>query len=152
VSAGRRPRKPPGRTLNDELSEALGRDVVKIEALPIAAGQSAHLVLERSNSPWRQGVRFVTEGVLRVAGIEAPQLDIWTDTAPPAVDIECVGTDGLLRFYNIWQSGRRPGVESRSATSGMLIEVFGDGWRRYLCNDIGVEPDFEKLVFRISID
>jgi hypothetical protein len=95
-----------------------GREVVKIEALLIAAGQSAHLVLEGSDSPWRQGVRFVTEGVLRVAGVEAPQLDIWTDTAPPSVEISCVETDGLLRFYNIWQSGRRPGVESRSATSG----------------------------------
>jgi hypothetical protein len=152
MSGGRRPAKPPGRTLNDELSEAVGRDVVKIEALPIAVGQSAHLVLEGSDSPWRQGVRLVTDGVLRVAGVEGPQLDIWTDTAPPAVEISCVETDGLLRFYNVWQSGRRPGVESRSATSGMLVEDLGDGWRRYSCNDIGVEPDFEKLVFRISID
>lgn len=153
MSAGRQPtRKPPGRTRNDELSEAMGRDVVKIEALPIAVGQSARLVLEGSESPWRQGVRFVTDGVLRVAGVEAPQLDIWTDTAPPTVDVECVETDGLLRFYNIWQSGRRPGVESRSATSGMLVEDLGDGWRRYSCNDIGVEPNFEKLVFRVAIE
>jgi hypothetical protein len=151
MSEGRRPTKPPRRTLNDELSEAFGRDVVKIEALPIAAGQSAHLVLEGSASSWRQGVRFVTEGVLRVAGVEAPQLDIWTDTAPPTVEVSCLKTDGLLRFYNIWQSGRRPGVESRSATSGMLVEDLGDGWRRYSCNDIGLEPDFEKLVFRIAI-
>lgn len=129
----------------------MGREVVKIEALPIAAGQSAHLVLEGSESPWRQGVRFVTEGLLRVAGVEAPQLDIWMDTAPPSVEISCVETDGLLRFYNIWQSGRRPGVESRSATSGMLVENLDDGWRRYACNDIGVEPDFGRLVFRLAI-
>lgn len=152
MRVGRRSRKPPGRTLNGELSEALGRDVVKVEALPIAAGQSAHLVLERSNSPWRQGVRFVTDGVLRVVGVEAPQLDIWTDTAPPGVDIECVDTDGLLRFYNVWQSGRRSGIESRSDTSGMLVEGLADGWYRYSCNDIGIEPDFKKLVFRISIE
>jgi hypothetical protein len=97
-------------------------------------------------------VRFVTDGVLRVAGVEAPQLDIWTDTAPSAVEVECVATDGLLRFYNIWQSGRRPGVESRSATSGMLVENLGDGWRRYSCNDIALQPDFEQLIFRIVID
>jgi hypothetical protein len=96
----------------------MGREVAKIEALPIAGGQSAHLVLEGSDSPWRQGVRFVTDGVLRVAGVDAPQLDLWTDTAPPAVDVECVETDGLLRFYNIWPSGRRPGVESRSRRRG----------------------------------
>jgi hypothetical protein len=138
--------------LNAELSEAIGRDVVKIEALPIDAGQSAHLVLEGSDSPWRQGVRFVTDGMLRVADVEAPQLDIWTDTAPSVVEVECVETDGFLRFYNIWQSGRRPGVESRSATSGMLAEELVDGWRRYSCTDIGLEPDFERIVFRIAID
>jgi hypothetical protein len=145
-------RKPPAGKLNDELSETMGRDVVTIEALPIAVDQSVHVVLEGSGSPWRQGVRFVTDGVLRVAGVEAPQLDIWTDTAPPAVVVECVQTDGLLRFYNIWQSGRRPGVESRSATSGMLVEDLGDGWRRYSCNDVGVEPAFDKLVFRITVE
>src|SRR5262245_21669862 len=102
----------PGRMLNDQLSDVVGRDVVKIEALPIAAGQSIHLVLENSNSVWRQGVRFVTDGVLRVAGVDAPQLDIWIDTAPPEVWISCVETDGLVRFYNVWESGRRPGVES----------------------------------------
>ena len=138
--------------LDDELGKVVGREVVKIEALPIVAGQSVHLVLEGSDSPWRQGVRFVTEGVLGVAGVEAPQLDIWTDTAPPEVQISCVETDGLLRFYNVWQSGRRPGVESRSATSGMLAEDLGDGWRRYACSDIGLELDFMKLVFRISIE
>jgi hypothetical protein len=122
-----------------------------IAALPVAAGKSAHVVLERSDSRWRQGVRLVTDGVLRVAGLEAPQLDLWIDTAPPAVEVECVQTDGLLRFYNIWQSGRHPGVESRSATSGMVVEDLDDGWRRYSCSDIGANPDFEKLVFRIAI-
>jgi hypothetical protein len=129
----------------------MDREVLKIEALPIAVGEVVHLVLEASDSLWRQGVRLLTDGVLSVAGVEAPQLDIWKDSAPPTVEISCVETDGLLRFYNIWQSGRRPGVESRSATSGMLLEDLGDGWRRYSCNDIGVDPDFKKLTFRILI-
>jgi hypothetical protein len=33
----------------------------------------------------------------------------------------------------------------------MLVEDLDDGWRRYSCNDIGVDPDFEKLIFRVSI-
>jgi len=73
------------------------------------------------------------------------------DTAPPAVEIACLETDGLIRIYNIWQSGRRPGVESQSQTSGMLVDLLPDGSRRYRCNDIGFDPDFSKLVFRISI-
>jgi hypothetical protein len=144
-------RKLPGRTLNQELSESVGREVVKIEALPVSDGQPIRLLIESCSSTWRQGVRFVTAGLLSVNGVKAPQLDLWIDTAPPSVEILCEQTDGLVRFYNIWQSGRRPGVESRSATSGMVVEVLDDGWRRYSCNDIGFDPEFTKLVFRVRI-
>jgi hypothetical protein len=89
--------------------------------------------------------------VLSANGVEAPQLDLWQDTAPPVVEVRCESTDGLLRLYNIWQSGRGPGVESRSATSGMLVEVLEDGSRRYRCHDIGFDPDFDKLILRVSI-
>jgi hypothetical protein len=141
----------PGRTLNDTLSAQLGPEVVKLEALPIAAGQVVHVAFEATSSPWRQGVRVATEGALTANDVTAAQLDLWTDTAPPAVEIMCEATDGLIRIYNIWQSGRRPGVESQSHTSGMLIDLLPDGSRRYRCNDIGFDPDFSKLVFRISI-
>lgn len=82
---------------------------------------------------------------------ERPELDLWPDTAPSVVEIMCESTDGFVRIYNIWQSGRRPGVESRSHTSGMVVDLLPDGSRRYRCNDIGFDPDFSKLVFRISI-
>jgi hypothetical protein len=83
--------------------------------------------------------------------VSAPQLDLWSDTAPSVVEIMCESTDGLVRIYSIWQSGRRPGVESRTQTSGMVVDLLSDGSRRYRCNDIGFDPDFSKLVFRISI-
>jgi hypothetical protein len=144
-------RRAPGRTLNATLSAELGREVVKIEALPIAAGQVVRLAFEGGDSPWRQGVRVATEGALVAYDVEGPQLDFWSDTAPPLVDIACKSTDGLVRIYNIWHSGRRPGVESQSHTSGMIVDLLPDGSRRYRCNDIGFNPDFSKLQFSISI-
>ena len=125
--------------------------MVKLDVLPISDGQLIRLTFESGASPWRQGVRVATEGTLLANDVTAPQLDLWRDTAPPAVEIACEASDGLLRIYNIWQSGRRPGVESQSHTSGMLVEDLPDGSRRYKCNDIGFNPDFSKLVFRISI-
>jgi hypothetical protein len=59
--------------------------------------------------------------------------------------------DALLRVYNVWDSGRGRSRESQSATSGMAVEELEDGSRRYSCNDIGLDPDFSKLVFRLSI-
>jgi hypothetical protein len=145
------PRSLPGRTLNDTLSAAVGREVVKVDALPVIDGQLVRVTFEGGESPWRQGVRVATKGSLNVDGVSGPQLDLWPDTAPPTVEIVCESTDGLVRIYNIWQSGRRPGVESRSETSGMLVEALPDGSSRYRCNDIGFDPDFTKIVFRVSV-
>jgi hypothetical protein len=145
-----RRRSLPGRTLNQTLSAELGREVVKVEALPIVPGQIVRLAFEGGESPWRQGVRLATEAALIANDVSAPQLDLWPDTAPSLVEITCESTDGLIRIYNIWQSGRRPGVESQSHTSGMIVEALPDGSRRYRCNDIGFNPDFSKLVFSIS--
>jgi hypothetical protein len=141
----------PDRRLSD-LSDPRGRPVVKIEALPLHPGQVVRLVFEQVNSSWRQGVWLGTDGSLSAAGSASPQLVIWTDTAPPDVEIGCDASDGLLRFYNVWDSGRGRHRESLSATSGMAVEEIGDGWRRYSCNDIGAEPNFDKLVFRISVE
>jgi hypothetical protein len=145
-------RSLPGRTLSRSLVDPRGREVVKIEALEIDPGQTITLSFEQVRSPWRQGVWVATEGVLRIADSAAAQFVLWADTSPPEVQILCEQTDGLLRFYNVWDSGRKRGpFESQSHTSGMVVEVLEDGSRRYSCNDIGVEPDFEKFVFRIAI-
>ena len=123
-----------------------------IEALPIVSGQFIRLVIDMVQSPWRQGVWLGTDGVLRVADSADSQFVVWSDTAPAEVRIQCESTDGLLRFYNVWDShrGYQP-YESQSATSGMLVEELDDGWIRYSCNDIGANPDFQKLVFRIAV-
>ena len=141
----------PGRVVSETLSDELGREVVKLEALPISDGQIVRLIFEGGTSPWRQGVWLSTEGMLNANGVQAPQLNLWRDTAPAVVEVTCESTDGLLRFYNIWHSGRKTGAESQSHTSGMLVEILEDESRRYRCNDIGSSPEFDKLIFRVSI-
>ena len=61
--------------------------------------------------------------------------------------VEVLQTDGLLRLYNVWDSGRghRP-FESQSATSGMLAS---DG--TYRCSDIALDPAFDCLTFAVDI-
>lgn len=145
-------RSLPGRTLSRSVVDPSGREVVKIEALAVEPGQTITLSFEQVQSPWRQGVWLATEGMLEVGDSKAAQFVLWADTAPPEVQIRCEQTDGLLRFYNVWDSGRKRGpFESQSHTSGMVVEELEDGSRRYGCNDIGLEPDFRKLVFRVSV-
>jgi hypothetical protein len=108
--------KPPEPTLNQPPSDQLGGEVVKLDALPVGPGQLVRVHFESTDSAWRQGVRLTTGGVLTVNSVSGPQLDLWQDTAPENVEITCSETDGLLRIYNVWQTGRRPGVESRGET------------------------------------
>lgn len=58
---------------------------------------------------------------------------------------------GSMIFYNVWDSGRGLGpFESQSNTSGMIRENLPLNGYRYRCNDIGQDPKFEKLIFRVA--
>jgi hypothetical protein len=141
----------PGRTLASNLTDPEGREVLRIEAVPFEAGDTATIRFDEVHSPWRQGIWLATHGVLRVAETAAAQFTLWVDTAPPAVEILCVESDGMLRLYNVWDSGRGRSRESQSHTSGMAVELLPDGSHRYSCSDIGSPPSFDKLVFRLAV-
>jgi hypothetical protein len=52
----------------------------------------------------------------------------------------------------VWDStGVRGRRQSQAATSGMVQTIEADGSRVYACNDIGANPTFEKLIFRLTI-
>lgn len=145
----------PDRLVDAELSEKLGREVVKIEVLPLQSGQTIRLVFEQTASPLRQGVWLGVNGMLRVGEVASPQMEIWTDTAPPEARILCEASDGLVRFYNCWEIPESPTSPAMAISllgnSGMLVDELPDGWRRYSCSHSAPEADFERLVFRIRI-
>jgi len=141
----------PGRTLNRSLLGPDGAPVVLVESLDVAAGHRVTFSVISVGERWRQGLFIATEGAVRIGDEERDQWIVWTDSAPPQIDVEIVKTDGKLVFYNIWDSGRSKGRESQSHTSGMYLEVHDDGVRRYACNDIGFDPDFTSLVFDVEL-
>lgn len=143
----------PNRTLSGSVNGPDGQPAVKIEAIRIARGQRITLTFESVGPRWRQGVFLATAGQLVAAGTSSPSLVLWSDSAPTQSVIDVAETDGQLVLYNVWDSGRGRGpFESQSATSGMLVEALADGSRRYSCTDIGVEPDFSRLIFKVSIE
>jgi hypothetical protein len=92
---------------------------------------------------------LAVDGELEVAGTRADQMELWTDTAPGTVSVRVLNSkDGLLRLYNVWDSGRGRRRESQSATSGMLREPVSASTTIYRCNDIGRDLAFNKIVFR----
>jgi hypothetical protein len=140
--------KLPGeKTMNNAFMEKGLRNVVMIDVFEINDGDLLTLTFESTNSPWRQGIWLKTNEHLLINQVQCPSAQIWQDTAPKEVFIECHTSDKRLQLYNIWDRGN--GQESQSWTSGMLVEELPNG-RRYHCNDIGFDTDFAKLIFRIE--
>lgn len=138
---------PSERVLNSAFKDKGRADVVKIDVFPVSDGDLLALTFESKESPWRQGVWLMTDTFLVVNHQQCQSVQLWQDSAPKQVLIECHTHGGRLHLYNIWDRGR--GSESQSWTSGMLVEETSSG-RRYHCNDIGFETNFTKLVFRVE--
>lgn len=140
----------PGRVLSVDIVGPDGAPVLMIETIPVVAGSTLTATFDRITSPWRQGIWVATAGLLQWAGQSSSRFTIWADWGPAVITV--VETDGLVRLYNVWDSGRGLAPESQSDTSGMVAEVLDATTTRYRCNDIGDPPDFEKLVVTIRRD
>jgi hypothetical protein len=137
----------PGRTLSPLLSTAV-REVALIETEDCADGDEFLVTFESRSGDWRHGLWLAVEdGLIEVNGTTAAQISLWVDTAPHSVPIKIHRSDGLLRFYNPWESGglRR----SQSNGSGLMREPVAGGVR-FRCSDYGNEPDFGHLVFTLT--
>ena len=138
---------PPERVRNNEFSKKGRDDVFMIDVFPVTDGEQIKVTFESVKSPWRQGAWLRTDGYLVVNEQRCPSVQLWQDSAPREIVIECHTQNRCLHIYNIWDRGR--GRESQAWSSGMLIEDIPNG-RRYHCNDIGFETSFDKLVFRVE--
>ncbi len=123
------------------------RDVILWEVIDVQDGEVVTLIFESKKSPYRQGVWLYTDRGIVIEGELCPSLELWSDTAPRRVPLECHTSTGKLSFYNIWDPGSCPSSQCHS--SGMLVTELPNG-RRYRCNDIGFDGKFDQLVFRIE--
>jgi hypothetical protein len=102
--------------------------------------------------PGRKG-RKGDGGLLRIEGVDAPEMSLWMDTAPPVVDAECVKRkqDAELWVTNQW---RYPdGTEDELINNyGIKIEALGPRSVRLHCSDgYGDAPSFDDLVVQIDV-
>lgn len=137
----------PKRSVNAGLTTP-ERQVLLVETVACSAGHRFSLTFESVAPRWRQGIWLAVDGELVVGGQRASEVVLWRDTAPDEVELEVGSTsDGLLRLYNIWDSGRGLGPwGSQRSTSGMVREPLANGYR-YRCSDINPDPSFDSLVF-----
>lgn len=142
------------RIYNKEFEKKGSKPVIRWEVLEIEKEQDIYFEFIKTNSKYKQGVRFaidVGEGYIEVNDIQAKGIQLWEDTCPGRIKLRCVSSEGKLSIYNIFDVGvERGGVKSQVDSSGMLVEEC-DGYKIYKCNDAGFETSFDKLVFRIEL-
>jgi hypothetical protein len=122
-------------------------DVILWDVFRVQDGEKLRLIFESINSDWKQGVWMMCDKGIDVNDLHGKSVDIWFDKSPTIVSFVCNTDNGFLSIYNIWDRGL--GRNSQSHSSGMLIEDLPNG-RRYRCNDIGFDTEFDKLVFMIE--
>jgi hypothetical protein len=133
------------RILNNAFN--LPNDVILWDILPIMDKEIISVYFESKDSIWEQGIWLMTDMGIEVNDQRASSIVLWYGKTPSKVDICCHTNNGYLNLYNVWDKGN--GMNSQSHSSGMIIEELANG-RRYKCNDIGFETNFNKLVFRVE--
>ena len=133
------------RIYNSAFDEKLG--VVLWDVFPIVDGEKLAVIFESKNSDWSQGVWLMSDQGLKIDGIRNKSIVLWYEMAPEQIEVICFTKNGLLSVYNVWDRGE--GKNSQSHSSGMLVEELLNG-RRYKCNDIGFDTNFDKLIFRVE--
>lgn len=130
------------------------KEVLLWEVLDVKENQAIIFRIIETNSKYKQGVRFAVdfgEGFIEVNGMKSKSIQLWEDTCPQEVSIQCYAPEGKLSVYNIFDLGlERGGVRSQVPSCGMVLEKKGNLYR-YFCNDAGFQTNFDKLIFEIEL-
>jgi hypothetical protein len=123
-----------------------GRLVQLIDSATVHPKSNIRLSFEAKEGRYRQGVRIKSNGYITVAGERLRDFVLWTDTAPPVVELTVGPRTTELKIWNCWDHG--DGVTQAWLNGGaMVVEKLKPGARKYFCNDGLPNDDFTDLVF-----
>jgi hypothetical protein len=129
--------------------EYKGKLVQLMDRPLVRPGSALQLVFVSSSGSRRQGVRIKANGDLVVAGQKLKDIVLWSDTAPPCVDIQLGAKATELKVWNCWESADGA-VDAWHNGAGMIVSAKAAGVREYQCNDGAPNDDFSDLVFRLE--
>ncbi len=122
--------------------------VILWDIFPVQDGETVLITFESAKSSWRQGIWLMCDQGIEINGQYGKSVVLWYENSKRQIQVICHTLDGFLNIYNVWDRGL--GQNSQGASSGMLVEELTGNGRRYKCNDVGFEANFDKLIFRIE--
>lgn len=134
------------------------QDVVLWDVINIKNEQILTVKFISTDSENIQGVRLAVDygnGEIEINGIKSPGFELWEDTVPCDEYIRAVVNSefGRVSVYNIWRNNALNNgfSQSQKYCSGMVIERISENKFLYHCNDVGIETNFNELVFEITL-
>ncbi|WP_053732641.1 hypothetical protein [Nocardia sp. NRRL S-836] len=133
--------------------DVAGQRVTMTYELPDPAdGQTLRIAFTGARRDRREGLVVKARGgVLEVNGQRLAEVVLWTDTAPPLVELTVrrSGRGGLLvRMWNTWVDDA--GVDQAwVGNAGIVVEETGDG-AVLRCSDGYDDPSFDDLVVTVA--
>lgn len=134
-----------------------GKMLIMLDKLPARLGERFIVTIEATRSPYPQGVG-VSEGV-EVFGERVKRAVIWEYySLPPELresersrlpfgfEVVCRNKQGSLSFYNMTDC---QGCQAWWHGGACMIAEDIPGGRRYRCNDIELDEDFDDMVFSV---
>ncbi len=130
-----------------------GRRVHRVFALPIAHATRLHVSRLHAHPTRPQALRLAAAVDLEVNGHRAPEMVLWTATAPAATDVIVHAIDPTVIY--VWNMWIVDGIEHAwLGESGMLVDTDLTGAEpvvRLWCRDAPGSDAFDDLVVALTL-
>lgn len=126
-----------------------GQTLVMMDLFPVKNGEKIKILIESTESEWRQGFSLRTKGSFLINNQKINNAVVfWKDTAPKEFELKVLTKNEIIEIKNVWDIGDGV-IHSWHNGSAMIVEetVFG---RRYLCNDGHPDENFKDIIFSIE--
>ena len=132
--------------------EYRGQIVRRLVSLPITPKRPVpvNLSFMHAGKRWRQGIHVETDDMIEVLGARSPKIILWQDTAPETLTLTCSSKSGVLRVWNIWDTGNGS-VESLFNCCGIVLKSLSPRKWELRCNDGYPDDDFADLIVQIEM-
>lgn len=125
------------------------QELIRSDRFPIKSSSKLKVVFESVGSDFPQGIMLDSDLLMEIEGQTGRHFVLWFESAPPEVIVTCDPREESIWVNNAWDPNGAGQPHTGMGASAMIVEELPEG-RRYRCNDVYPDDDFDDLVFRIE--
>ncbi|MCB1108114.1 MAG: hypothetical protein KDK44_00475 [Chlamydiia bacterium] len=133
-----------------------GYNVVLADKFPVNNGDTLLISVEKTNSEYKQGFSIDISGSCEYKGTlykqkKGVKMLFWEDTTPKKFELVIYSRQNYVWIQNFWEAKNDMGtafLDRAHNGAAMIVEEIENG-RRYRCNDITPDDDFDDIIFTV---